>query len=65
MIALSFIFGTNYAGVWVLFLLLPWALVHFTYVTSFLFNNDTNAQIMSLLLHFLVSVVLATAVYFL
>ena len=43
MIILSFIFGTNYAGVWVLVLLLPWALVPFTYITSFLFSNDTNA----------------------
>ncbi len=35
-----------------LFLLFPPAIVPFTYVTSFLFRSDINAQIMTLFLHF-------------
>lgn len=64
-VLLSLIFNCNYPGVWLLFLLLPLALVPFTYVTSFMFNSDTGAQILTLLMHFLVCVILATAVYFL
>ena len=41
-ILLSLVFNTNYAGVWVLFMLLPLALVPFTYITSFLFKDDTT-----------------------
>jgi ATP-binding cassette, subfamily A (ABC1), member 3 len=51
--------------VWVCFLVLPWAIVPFTYVMSFMFSDDTNAQILTLLLHFLVCVILSTTVYFL
>jgi len=62
-VMLSFIFNCNYPGVWVCFLVLPWALVPFTYLTSFLFNNDTNAQIVTLILNFLVCNILASTVY--
>lgn len=40
---LSMVFGSSYPGVWVCFLVLPWALVPFTYVMSFMFSDDTNA----------------------
>lgn len=43
MILLSKIFKVNYKDVWVLFLLLPLAIVPFSYATSFLFKNDTTA----------------------
>jgi len=43
MVIISKIFNVNYKGVWVLFLLLPLALVPFTYITSFIFKNDTSA----------------------
>lgn len=42
-ILISIIFDANYSGVWVLFMLLPWALVPFTYITSFLFEKDSTA----------------------
>lgn len=58
-------FGSNYQGVWAVYLMLPWGLVPFTYLTSFMFSNETNAQIMTLLTNFVVCVVLATTVYFL
>jgi len=65
MILLSVVFGSNYPGVWVCFMVLPWAIVPFTYCMSFLFSDDTNAQILTLLLHFVVCVILSTTVYFL
>ena len=36
-------FSLDYEGIWLLFLLFPWAIVPFTYTTSFLFTNDTRA----------------------
>jgi ATP-binding cassette subfamily A (ABC1) protein 1 len=62
---MSMAFNTNYEGVWVCYLLLPLALVPFTYVMSFMFSEDSNAQIFTLLIHFLVCVVLSTTVFFL
>ncbi len=50
----SVVFNANYDGVWVLMLLLPPALVPFTYVTSFLFKTDSQAQIVTLLLNYFV-----------
>lgn len=38
---ISVIFDSNYPGVWILMLLLPPALVPFTYNTSFLFKTDS------------------------
>ena len=51
-ILLMNIFNVHFEGTWVLFLLYPPAIVPFTYVTSFLFRSDINAQIMTLILHF-------------
>ena len=42
----------HYEGSLFLFLSFPFALVPFTYTTSFLFKQDTLAQILTLLLHF-------------
>jgi len=42
-ILISVIFKSNYDGVWVLFMLLPLALVPFTYCTSFLFEKESTA----------------------
>lgn len=53
-IVVSIIFEVNYEGVWVLLLLLPPALVPFTYVTSFLFEKDSSAQIVTLILNYFV-----------
>ena len=62
-IMLTFAFGKNYPGVWALLMLYPPAIVPFTYVMSFLFKNDINAQIMTLFIHFLAGA-LGTAIVF-
>ena len=56
---ISVIFNANYDGVWVLMLLLPPALVPFTYVSSFLFKSDSSAQIITLILNYFVCDVMA------
>ena len=62
-IMLTYVFGKNYEGVWVLFVLYPPAVVPFTYVTSFLFSSDINAQIFTLFIHFIAGA-LGTAIVF-
>ena len=52
-ILLTFLFDKNYEGVWLLFLLYPLAIVPYTYVWSFAFSSDINAQIFTLFLHFI------------
>ena len=52
-ILLTFLFDKNYEGVWLLFMLYPIAIVPYTYVWSFVFTSDINAQIFTLFLHFL------------
>lgn len=42
-ILISIAFGCNYDGVWILLMLFPLAIVPFSYVTTFLFTNDTKA----------------------
>lgn len=59
----SVVFNSNYDGVWVLMLLLPPALVPFTYVTSFLFKTDSSAQIITLLLNYFVCDVMAFMIF--
>jgi len=43
MLLTSIAFNVNYPDIWILFLLLPLALVPFSYVTTFLFGSDTSA----------------------
>ena len=62
-IMLTFVFNKHYQGIWVLFLLYPPAIVPFTYVTSFLFKSDINAQITTLFLHFVSGGLLVIVVY--
>lgn len=62
-LAISVLLNCNYPGVWAVFLVLPWGLVPFTYLTSFIFSNDTSAQILTLCVNFLVCDVLASMVY--
>jgi len=62
-IMLTFVFNKNYEGVWLLFLLYPPAIVPFTYVTSFIFTSDINAQIMTLFLHFVSGGLLVIVVF--
>ena len=62
-IMLTFVFNKHYQGIWLLFLLYPPAVVPFTYVTSFLFKSDINAQIMTLFLHFVTGGLLVIVVF--
>ena len=62
-ILLMSVFSVNFEGAYVLFLLFPPAIVPFTYVTSFLFKSDINAQIMTLFLHFTSGGLLVTVVF--
>ena len=62
-IMLTFIFNKHYDGIWLLFLLYPPAIVPFTYVTSFLFSSDINAQITTLFLHFVSGGLMVIVVY--
>ena len=60
---MTFIFNVQYDGVWALLLLYPLAIVPFTYITSFLFVNDTVAQIMTLFMHFLIGGIMPIVVF--
>jgi len=62
-ILISIMFDANYQGVWVLFMLLPWALVPFTYITSFLFEKDSTAQIITLFINYFVACVMSILVF--
>ena len=62
-ILLMNVFSVSYEGAWVLFLLYPPAIVPYTYVTSFLFKSDINAQIMTLFLHFISGGLLVVIVF--
>jgi hypothetical protein len=62
-IVLSMAFGKNYTGAWALFLLYPPAVVPYTYVWSFLFASDINAQVVTLSLHSVSGGLLAVAVF--
>jgi hypothetical protein len=62
-ILISVIFDSNYDGVWVLFMLLPLALVPFTYCTSFLFEKESTAQIITLLSNYFVCCVMAPLIF--
>jgi len=61
-LVLSALFQVNDPGVWVILMLFPWAIVPFSYMTSFIFTSDTVAQIMTLFLHFCFGGVLSVTV---
>jgi len=54
-ILISVFFDCNYPGVAEIMMIYPWALVPFTYVTSFMFKSETGAQITTLFFHFLIA----------
>ena len=62
-ILLTYVFGKNYDGVWVLLVLFPPAIVPFTYVMSFMFKSDINAQIITLFIHFLAGAIGTSIVF--
>lgn len=63
MILTSFVFNVNYPDIWILFLLLPIAIVPFSYVTTFLFGSDSSAQILTLCIHFFTCTIMALLVF--
>ena len=63
MIMLMFVFNKQFDGVWILFMLYPPAIVPFTYVTSFIFSSDINAQITTLFIHFMSGGLLVIVVF--
>lgn len=52
-IGLTYAFNAAYEAVWLAFLLFPFAVIPFTYVTSFMFDTEVGAQISTIFLHFL------------
>jgi ATP-binding cassette subfamily A (ABC1) protein 1 len=51
-IILTKAFGVHFEGISILYLLYPLAIVPFTYNTSFVFKQDTTAQILTLFINF-------------
>ena len=62
-IMLTIIFDRNLHDVWVLFVLYPLAIVPYTYVWSFIFTSDINAQIFTLFLHFVAGGLLVVVIF--
>lgn len=62
-IILTFVFQLHYDGVWELLMIYPIAIVPFTYITSFMFTNDTVAQIMTLFMHFLIGGIMPIVIF--
>lgn len=55
--------GLDYASI--TFVLLPFGILPFTYVTSFIFKTDNAAQTFTMFFHFLILGIVCTVVYFL
>lgn len=60
---LQAIFQLSYDGVWELLFIYPVVIVPFTYITSFFFQGDTVAQIMTLFVHFMLGGILPLVVF--
>jgi len=54
-IGLMYAFSVNYSNVWILFILFPFAVIPFTYVSSFFFTSENVAQTFTIFLHFIIS----------
>lgn len=62
-IGLQQLFNMQLHGVWVLYMILPWAIVPFTYCMSFMFSTDTGGQIGTLLLNLFICCIVGNIVY--
>jgi ATP-binding cassette, subfamily A (ABC1), member 3 len=62
-IAIFFGFKMGYEAAWLTYLLLPVAILPFTYVSSFVFTVDSAAQTFTMFLHFMVICLVSTVVY--
>ena len=54
-IALLYIFNVDYKNVWILFILYPFGVIPFTYVSSFIFSSELVAQTVTIFIHFVLS----------
>lgn len=60
---LNFGFSMSIEYTWIFLLLFPLSVIPFSYVTSFIFTDDTSAQITTLFFHFNTGALLVIAVY--
>lgn len=60
---LNFLFKLNLEGVYILLLLYPLAIVPWTYLTSYIFKKDLQAQIMTIFIHFMFGGVIPVSIY--
>ena len=63
-----FIFSFNYYDInldyaWITYILSPFGIIPFTYVTSFIFTSDSAAQTFTMFLHFLTLAILSTITF--
>jgi len=62
-IALFKIFNMNFTAAWTTYLALPFGILPFTYVSSFLFTEEGAAQTFTMFLHFLTLAILSSIVF--
>lgn len=60
-----YLYEFNYYAAWICYCILPFSVLPFTYVTSFLFTVDSAAQTFTMFLHFFIIVVLGSLIYLL
>jgi ATP-binding cassette subfamily A (ABC1) protein 3 len=54
-IGLMYAFELQYDNVWILFLIFPFGVIPFTYVSSFLFTSENIAQTVTIFMHFVIA----------
>jgi hypothetical protein len=64
-IALLFGFDLGYDNAWFLYFFLPFGVLPFTYVSSYLFTSDSAAQTFTMFGHFFIFGIGTTITYFL
>lgn len=58
-------FEMEYDSAWLTFLCLPFGILPFTYVTSFIFTTDSAAQTFTMFFHFFILAIVSVMVFFL
>lgn len=64
-IILFFAFKLEYNSAWLTYLILPFGILPYTYVTSFMFNADSAAQTFTMFYHFFIIAIVTLFVFFL
>ena len=62
-VGIFFGFEMGYEAAWVTYMLIPFAIVPFTYVTSFCFTVDSAAQTFTMFVHFMTLCLISTVVF--